>query len=147
PPPYPAIAQYMTWKIIDKKWQKYPLDLWPLALGHDHMIDRFLVRRLNDRPDDIELAALAQWQASDQPFHIIRRDLYEGIPIGANNWGGTAAALPDILNVLDAHYEELAPYKDLTHILWPIIKNHTMIHDQHYTLHNARPLPEKMDGA
>lgn len=121
--------------------------LWRFDVSSDPEVQRFLVRDADSLLTVKERVAVDDWLRSDRPFHIMRDHYGHTDIILAGMWGGVAGLLPTT-DVLLKHYrpwrlENSHLDQDLLSVVvWPIIKQHCLIHDSAYPgLFGSVPFP------
>jgi len=109
-------------------------------------VDRFLVRDCDSVLSVREREAVREWLAGDRPFHVMR-DWYTHTDLMmAGLWGGVGGRLPDLRPLAAAMLE--APgisrkidQEFLEQHVWPLIRDHALVHDGWFTLPGTRPFP------
>jgi hypothetical protein len=116
------------------------------AAADDPAVGRFLVRDCDSVVNQRERAAVEAWIASGKPFHIMRDWWTHTDPMLAGMWGGIAGVLPSMRSLLGAyrprHIE--TPNWDqwfLRDSVWPLVRDHALIHDRCFASRNAVPFP------
>jgi len=119
--------------------------LWRFLVSDDPDVDWFICRDTDSRLNAQELLAVEEWVHSGKAFHIMRDHVYHMELILAGMWGGMAGVLPNLKNMIfsdplyaDNRFSDQAFLMDM---VWPLIKDHAMIHDSHYQLHGSRDFP------
>jgi hypothetical protein len=63
----------------------------------------------------------------------------------AGMWGGRAGVLPSVREAIlhdeDCSKTRFGDQAFLMRAVWPLVKDHAMIHDSYYRLHGAREFP------
>lgn len=117
-PPGTAARQGMFWRFL-------PSD--------DPTVRRFLCRDCDSRPTGREIAAVEEWVASGQPFHVMRDHVMHLEPVMGGMWGGTAGMLPPVGPAIDRFTaSRSARWNDqhfLAEWLWPRIAGSVLVHD------------------
>jgi hypothetical protein len=118
---------------------------WRFLASDDPEVDRFVCRDADARLSERERAAVAAWERSDRPFHIIRDHPIHIDLMLAGLWGGTAGLLPPLEPIASTLYGDQAhrwhDQEFLSRVVWPLIRDHTLIHDSDYGLFEAVPFP------
>ncbi len=120
---------------------------WRFLVANDPGVGRFLVRDCDSVVGVREVAAVRQWLASGQWFHVMRDWWTHTDPILAGMWGGVAGVLPD-LEALIATYQPQARETAnvdqwfLRDVLWGSIRPHALIHDRCYRTAGRQPWPD-----
>ena len=119
---------------------------WRFHVVSDPEIDRFLIRDADSLVSVRERAAVCDWLDSDKPFHLMRDSVSHTEPILAGMWGGVAGLLPPLEEFWTKFVHEQWQHKTidqhfLRYMVWPVIKDHCLAHDAHYTFNGARPFP------
>jgi len=124
---------------------------------NDRSVGRFLVRDCDARVSEAEAALVQQWINSGYPFHVMRDHvLHNELMIGCL-WGGRTDCGIDIVNLMRRYFTAgpNAKYghdqRMLGRMLWPLIRNHCLVHDKHYHLNGVHemklPDPKSHFGA
>lgn len=118
------------------------------VVADDPNVGRFLVRDCDSVVSEREAGAVDQWIASDKPFHVMRDWWTHTDPVLAGMWGGIAGVLPSMRTLLGsykaAHLE--TPNWDqwfLRDSVWPLIRDHALVHDSRFASRNAIPFPSE----
>ena len=118
---------------------------WRLAVADDPTVDRFLCRDCDSRLSDSEKAAVKAWIASSLPFHVMRDQILHTEVIQGGLWGGVAGLLPDLMPLIErsasVEADRLAEQRFLRRVVWPMVRNHALIHDRTHRRHGL-PFPE-----
>lgn len=118
---------------------------WRFFVANDLQVNHFLVRDADSRLNIREAKAVQQWLETDKWFHIMRDDITHTELILAGMWGGKAGLLPDIKSIAQPYYENNEQrWSDqlfLRNEIWPVIKQHCLIHDGYYELFDASGYP------
>jgi tetratricopeptide (TPR) repeat protein len=117
---------------------------------NDAFVGRFLVRDCDARLSQPEADLVAQWIDSGQPFHVVRDHvLHNELMIGCL-WAGRTDCGIDIVDLM-RRYFTFGPTAKYGHdqrmlglMLWPLIREHCLVHDKYYRLDGieTRPLPD-----
>jgi tetratricopeptide (TPR) repeat protein len=117
---------------------------------NDASVGRFLVRDCDARLSQPEADLIAQWIDSGQPFHVVRDHvLHNELMIGCL-WAGRTDCGIDIVDLM-RRYFTFGPTAKYGHdqrmlglMLWPLIREHCLVHDKYYRLDGieTRPLPD-----
>jgi hypothetical protein len=117
----------------------------------DKTVTRFISRDCDSRLNVREKVAVDEWVNSGRSFHIMRDSLKNCELILAGMWGGIPSAMPSILAVLkNFETKTHAKWVDQnfsSDFLWPLIKDHAMIHDAFYDFYKAKKFPTIGDSA
>jgi tetratricopeptide (TPR) repeat protein len=118
---------------------------WRFFASDDPTVARFVCRNADCRLNAREYAAVEEWLASGADFHVMRDHLWHNDLILAGFWGGRGGRLPDIASLALRHCGERSDkWGDqvfLGNFIWPLIKEHCLIHDSHFDLFGARKFP------
>ncbi len=118
---------------------------WRFLASDDPEVDRFVCRDADARLSARERAAVAAWEESEYPFHIIRDHPIHVDLMLAGLWGGMSGLLPALEPIARALYAGQAhrwhDQEFLSRVVWPLIRDHTLIHDSDYRLFDAKPFP------
>lgn len=79
--------------------------MWRFAVASDAKVDRFLIRDADTVVLQRDADAVNEWITSGKPFHVIRDHplhcaLLPEQPIMGGMWGGTRAAVPEMLDLI-----------------------------------------------
>jgi hypothetical protein len=107
---------------------------------NDPSVGRFLVRDCDSRLSVAETDLVRQWIDSGYPFHVVRDHvLHNELMIGCL-WGGRTDCGIDIVALM-RRYFKFGPTAKYGHdqrmlglMLWPLIRDHCLVHDKHYRL-------------
>ena len=116
------------------------------AVADDPSVGRFLVRDCDSVVNAREARAVDEWIASGKPFHIMRDWWTHTDPVLAGMWGGMAGVLPSMRSLLGAYRSKHleTPNWDqwfLRDSVWPLIRDHALIHDRYFASRQAVPFP------
>lgn len=113
---------------------------WRFFINDDENVDRYIVRDLDSRVNWREKAAVDEWIKSGKDFHIMRDHQNHTFPIQGGMWGGRAnifKIIPMIQNY--ATYDQYGCDQFfLSNIIYPMIKDNTMVHDPFF---EKKPFP------
>jgi hypothetical protein len=93
------------------------------------VISRDIDSRLNSR----EKYAVNEWLSSDKGFHIMRDCYMHDVPILGGMWGAKRGCIPEMMALISqwATFDRRGVDQDfLGQIIYPRIKNNSMIHDE-----------------
>ena len=112
----------------------------PLA---DPAVARFLSRDTDSRLNEAEAKLVTAWIESGRPFHVIRDHVLHTEPIMGQLWGGRADCGVDIVALIKSFASSKYGYDQamLAYRLWPMIRNHALVHDRHYRLAGVHTVP------
>lgn len=107
---------------------------------NDPAVGRFLVRDCDARLSAAEAVLVRQWIDSGLPFHAVRDHvLHDELMIGCL-WAGRTDCGLDIVELM-RRYFVAGPTAKYGHdqrmlglMLWPLIRQHCLVHDKYYTL-------------
>ncbi|MFM9105796.1 MAG: FkbM family methyltransferase [Chloroflexota bacterium] len=111
--------------------------MWRFLAAADPEVDVLLLRDTDSRPGARERAAVEEWLASGQRFHIMRDNPHgHWFPILSGMWGCRGGALRDIARLIREH----GPHEDdygtdqrfLTRAVYPRARESLMVHDEYY---------------
>ena len=116
-----------------------------LSLG-DESADMHLFRDADSRPCRREAAAVDEWLASGQDFHIMRDHKQHWIEILGGMWGCTAEGARRIRSLLPDPLWNSEPWVDqwwLRDHVYPVARRSMIVHDSigHIPGEGARPFP------
>jgi hypothetical protein len=114
---------------------------------NDRSVGRFLVRDCDARLSTDEADLVRQWIDSDHPFHVVRDHvLHNELMIGCT-WAGRTDCGIDIVELM-RRYFTFGPTAKYGHdqrmlglMLWPLIRNHCLVHDKYYRLAGVDTVP------
>jgi hypothetical protein len=114
---------------------------------NDRSVGRFLVRDCDARLSADEADLVRQWIDSDHPFHVVRDHvLHNELMIGCT-WAGRTDCGIDIVELM-RRYFTFGPTAKYGHdqrmlglMLWPLIRNHCLVHDKYYRLPGVHTVP------
>jgi hypothetical protein len=108
-------------------------------------LDRVLMRDADCRIGAKEAAAVNEWITSGKPFHIMHDHPCNNELILAGLWGAVCGTLDGFSQATMAYkIPTLTRWTDqlfLRNEVWPVVKNHALIHDSVHDLFGARPFP------
>jgi len=114
---------------------------------NDSSVGRFLVRDCDARLSVAEADLVRQWIESDYPFHAVRDHvLHNELMIGCT-WAGRTDCGIDIVELMRRYFTFGPTWKYghdqrmLGHMLWPLIRNHCLVHDKYYRLEGVHTVP------
>jgi tetratricopeptide (TPR) repeat protein len=123
--------------------------LWRFIACDDPMVGYFVCRDCDSVINTREKAAVDEWIASGEPFHVMRDHPEHAELIMAGMWGGVAGLLPDLSKAAVDYYERhvnrnrWVDQDFLRDRVWPAIKNYCLVHDDFYAMGgDARRFPE-----
>jgi tetratricopeptide (TPR) repeat protein len=114
---------------------------------NDATVGRFLVRDCDARLSAAEADLVQQWIDSDYPFHVVRDHvLHNELMIGCT-WAGRTDCGIDIVELM-RRYFTFGPTAKYGHdqrmlglLLWPLIREHCLVHDKYYRLAGVNTVP------
>jgi tetratricopeptide (TPR) repeat protein len=114
---------------------------------NDKTVGRFLVRDCDARLSMAEADLVQQWIDSGRPFHVVRDHvLHNELMIGCT-WAGRTDCGIDIVELM-RRYFTAGPTAKYGHdqrmlglLLWPLIRQHCLVHDKYYRLPNVDTVP------
>lgn len=121
--------------------------LWRFLAADDPGIDRVLFRDADAKLTVRERVAVDDWLASDKAFHLMRDWWSHTDLMLAGMWGAVGGQLTGIKSLMEAHVAKVSvPNRQidqqfLASLVWPSIRNHTLIHDDLFGVLGARPFP------
>jgi len=130
---------------FEKSSNDYSRLFWRFLTADDKSVTRFICRDCDSRLNSREKLAVDAWVESGKPFHIMR-DAYEHAElILAGMWGGVTGILPKMQTMIASyqheHHEKWIDQFFLKTLIWPMIKDETLIHDTYYQFYHAREFP------
>lgn len=121
---------------------------WRFLVADDPSVGRFMIRDADSRINGREKAAVTEWISSGRPFHVMRDAVVHCDLMLAGLWGGCSGFLPGMSAMLEGYTERSPKFADqnfLAKKVWPLIKNHVLIHDSYYRCFDSRPFPENTE--
>jgi tetratricopeptide (TPR) repeat protein len=119
--------------------------LWRFFVSDDPAVERFLCRDTDSRLNVQEAVAVDAWLQSEKCFHVMRDHLFHVELILAGMWGGVAGILPRLSDIaLSADRYDKTRWGDqdfLRNVVWPLIKNHALVHDSYFHFGEAINFP------
>jgi hypothetical protein len=114
---------------------------------NDKSVGRFLVRDCDARVSPAEAELVQRWIDGGYPFHVVRDHvLHNELMIGCL-WGGRTDCGIDIVALMKRYFAAgpTAKYghdqRMLGLMLWPLIRNRTLVHDKYYRLPGVHTVP------
>lgn len=112
--------------------------LWRFEVASDPGVRRFLCRDANSILTVKERVAVDAWLASNRPFHVMRDYYAHTDLILVGLWRGVGGILPPVATLLTAYRgwrieHDHVDQDLLAETVWPIIRNHVLIHDSVFT--------------
>jgi tetratricopeptide (TPR) repeat protein len=114
---------------------------------NDPTVGRFLVRDCDARLSAAEADLVRQWIDSGFPFHAVRDHvMHNELMIGCT-WAGRTDCGIDIVALMRRYFTNgpTAKYghdqRMLGLMLWPLIRDHVLVHDKYYRLPGVSSLP------
>ncbi len=119
---------------------------WRFNVASHPDVGYFMVRDIDSVINVREYHAVQEWLTSTHPFHIMRDWWTHTDLILAGMWGGIANVLPNINNLLSNFNSGKmdTPHIDqwfLGQVIWPSIKQHSLIHDRCFHQETSIPVP------
>jgi tetratricopeptide (TPR) repeat protein len=117
---------------------------WRFKVANDPHVGRFLVRDVDSVVNPREAWAVGAWLASDRWFHAMRDWWTHTDLMLAGMWGGVAGVLPNLAAMLQRYRSPTMETPNIDqHFLgdqvWPLIRDHCLVHDRCFTPSGARP--------
>ena len=115
--------------------------------------DVFISRDTDSRLNPREKAAVDEWLASDKDFHIMRDHPYHQTESLAGMWGcrnGILGGIRDMVFNYDMRDYDQTYQNDqnfLREIIYPLVVDNSMVHDEYFMDPNKRPFPVKRQFA
>src|ERR1700733_9146868 len=113
---------------------------------NDPTVSRFLVRDCDARLSTAEADLVQQWIDSGYPFHVVRDHVLHNELIIGCTWAGRTDCGIDIVELM-RRYFTLGPTAKYGHdqrmlglMLWPLIRQHCLVHDKYYRLDGVETL-------
>ncbi len=118
--------------------------LWRYETLTDPSIEAHLFRDCDSRLTAREAAAVAEWEASGQDFHIIRDHPEHNMQMLAGMWGATAAGAKLVAPLLPAVADNDNRFVDqlwLRDHVYPVARDRALIHDEFRAFPGETPRP------
>ena len=124
---------------------------WRFLVASDPRVGYFMVRDADSVISPREYHAVEEWLSSGKPFHILRDWWSHTDLILAGMWGGISGILPNMAPLIESFQsgKMMTPHIDqwfLGQVLWPAIKEHSLIHDRCFTHPLSQPMPGNNPG-
>lgn len=118
---------------------------WRFLVADDPEVHFFACRDTDSRLNAQELNAVDAWLRSGKPFHAMRDHIYHMELLLAGLWGGMAGVLPPLLPRILSRPEyagnRFADQLFLMEFVWPLVRDHILVHDSHYRFHGSVDFP------
>ncbi|MCW2247506.1 tetratricopeptide (TPR) repeat protein [Azospirillum fermentarium] len=109
---------------------------WRYLVSDDPVVRRFVCRGCHARLNPREAAAVRDWIASGQQFHVMRDHALHTDPILGGMWGGMAGVLPPLGPLVGRFTRSATGLRQdrrfLRHQVWPLIRARALVHDAHH---------------
>jgi tetratricopeptide (TPR) repeat protein len=122
----------------------FPREAWHFLVADDASLERFICRNCEARLNRRGKAAVDDWIAAGQSFHIMRDAILHLDLILPGMWGGVIGMLPNMQALLEQFFANgsTATVRDfLSDQLWPLVRYDSLIHDTFYRF-RGKPFPE-----
>jgi hypothetical protein len=122
---------------------------WRFEACYDDDSDVVIFRDTDSRINPREEAAVKEWLESDKTFHIMRDHPYHRFPMLGGMWGIKKSVKYDMKSMLDDFKQNKitnrygTDYDFLGGILYPLIKDDSVIHDEFF---GGKPFPTKREN-
>ena len=120
---------------------------WRFSASYDPSVDIVIFRDTDSRLSDREKYAVDAWINSDKTFHIMRDHPHHRFPILGGMWGYKNNHKYDMKTLLDnfkASDRYGTDYEFLANILYPIIEEDKLVHDEFFDL---KSFPKNRQGS
>lgn len=124
---------------------------WRFLVADDPTVVRFLIRDCDSVINIRERRAVDEWLTSGRFYHTMRDHAAHTDLLLAGLWGGTARLLPPLQKMLEGFgYNPITESRTadqlfLGRVVWPMIKDHILIHDRVYRVFGAKDFPPGAD--
>lgn len=126
---------------IDDKTKRMPATFWRFLAMDDAQADWVLVRDVDSLIDAKDAWCVQDWRQSGYDFHVIRDDCCHTELILAGLFGIRSGVVGNIQTLIDrflqqsgsAAWERYADQLFLRNFIWPLVRQHTLTHDQIYS--------------
>lgn len=121
--------------------------LWRFLAADDPDVDRVLFRDADSPLTVRERVAVDDWIASDKPFHVMRDWWSHTDLVLAGMWGAAGGHLTGLARLMEAYLAKVSvpnrhiDQQFLAGVVWPVIRNHVLTHDDLFGALGARPFP------
>lgn len=119
--------------------------LWRFLVADDPNVDWFVCRDADSRLNAQELLAVEAWLKSGKAFHVMRDHVFHMELMLAGMWGGMAGVLPNLKDMILGQYQyfnsRFGDQAFLSERVWPLIKEHVLIHDSYYRVDGSQDFP------
>jgi hypothetical protein len=106
-------------------------------VADDPNVDRYIIRDCDSRLSKREADAVQEWVKSGLPFHcMFDHPWHSGVPILGGMWGAIKGCLPDMNQLIHTWIGQNKIMQKgpdqffLRDIIWPVVKDVCMIHDE-----------------
>jgi len=111
-------------------------------------VEIMLSRDCDSRLDYREKACVEEWLSSDKIFHSIRDHQFHNVPILGGMWGLKQCSGNIIKNYMLDNWPKKKNKGDdqlfLTNIIWPLVKDSCMGHDERFDYPGNKPFPKHL---
>jgi hypothetical protein len=117
---------------------------WRFLVAADPTIERFACRDADSRLNVREKAAVDEWIAAGEPYHLMRDSVHHDRRMMGGMWGGRGGVILDIEERIDAwgQYERWGDSdRFLSEVIWPLTVGRAVCHDSADHFGDARPFP------
>jgi len=124
---------------------------WRFLVLDDPTVVRFMIRDCDSVLNIRERKAVEEWLASGKLFHLMRDNAAHTDLLLAGMWGGVARLLPPVSQLVQGFSynpvteSRTADQQFLGRVVWPLIKNHCLIHDRVFRTFGAKDFPAGAD--
>ena len=121
---------------------------WRFLVADDERVSRFIVRDCDAVVNIKERAAVDVWCQSSCHFHVMRDFYTHSELILAGMWGGVSGVLPNLARTINDYKASLQlrtriiDQVFLRERIWPLIHQHTLVHDSQFELPDAQQFPQ-----
>lgn len=106
---------------------------WRFLVASESTIARYAIRDIDSRISAREAAAVAEWVASGERFHLMRdHPSHSNFAMSGGLWGGTHDSVPQMAYLLSAQTMNdnyLSDMDFLNAMVWPLARQSVMQHD------------------
>lgn len=131
-----SLEEYDNVEIIEKyEKNDWTAMFWRFEASYDNNADVVIFRDVDSRLGLREKDAIDEWLKSDKIFHIMRDHPYHKFPILGGMWGMKKNDKFNMSKLINEFYEKKAvnaygtDYEFLGNILFPLIRQDSLIHD------------------
>lgn len=135
--------------VVNETQRQLPGTMWRFFALDDVTVGRVIFRDADAVISEREAVAVKEWEASNQPFHLIRDGGSHTELILAGLWGAVAGAVDNISVKMYNYVTQKADKLDrrfadqyfLRECIWSTVRENALTHSNLFDFMNAQPLP------